>query len=245
MTLAAHWLEEYTNRRLARPADPDWSIPSPLQGPIQALLARSLAHFQLGESGDGEHLFGAARRDPRATAWVPALKQFIAEEKEHARLLAHLVDRLGGRRIRSHWTHTLFRHARRAGGLDLELQVLMCAELIGNAFYRLVRSRCADPVVTDVITRILADEARHLAFHLDNLAERHAGSLPLERQVWGARCQLLLAVGARLAWLDHAPCLRALGYARTDLVGRASRECGEFLGLLDHRYASALPCAET
>jgi hypothetical protein len=129
------WLHYFQQNRLNR-TEPQWELP--LEGDPLALreLARSLSHFQLGESGQGTHLLREARRthadDP---AYQEALLLFIREEQEHARLLQKLVERYYGRLVTRHWTHTLFRTLRRALGVGFEIQVLVIAELIGTAYY--------------------------------------------------------------------------------------------------------------
>src|SRR5204863_136852 len=83
-----------------------------------------------GESGEGNFLFAQARKQaPDDAAYHQALELFVAEEQTHARLLEQLVHYFGGGTIKRHWTHALFRLARRAFGLNFELQVLVIAEL--------------------------------------------------------------------------------------------------------------------
>ncbi len=125
--------------------EPDWQAPVPLTTGLRACLARSLSHFQLGESGGGSHLFGKAGQEDET--YRAALRLFVAEEAEHARLLEGLVIRFGGRVIKRHWTHLLFRAARRALGLNFELQVLLIAELVGTAYYRTLQRRARDPIL--------------------------------------------------------------------------------------------------
>jgi hypothetical protein len=91
------WLQYFEANRRNFIA-PDWPAPSPLPPELRARLARSLAHFQLGESGGGRHLFEkAARQENDDAAYREALELFVAEEGEHARLLQGLVVRFGGR----------------------------------------------------------------------------------------------------------------------------------------------------
>src|SRR5205807_5474865 len=132
-------------------------------------LARSLAHFQLGESGEGATLLTEARRtwaeDPD---YVAALVLFVAEEQEHARLLECLVARFGGALVDRHWTHACFRRLRRALGVGFEIQTLLIAEIIGTAYYRLLRST-GDAVLRQVCELMLRDEVPHLRFHVDRI----------------------------------------------------------------------------
>ena len=113
---SAHWLAYFQQNRLER-WEPDWELPvsSPLA--LTHKVAKSLSHFQLGESGEGSFLLAKARRsyseDPDYCA---ALNLFIKEEQEHARLLARLVRRFEGRLVTRHWPHSLFRLRRRTLG---------------------------------------------------------------------------------------------------------------------------------
>src|SRR5438552_2710060 len=139
-----YWLNYYQQNRTNRP-EPKWNLPSPLAPDVQKALARSLSHFQLGETGGGTYLMDRACRqvsdDP---VYLDALQFFIVEEGEHARLLERLVIRFGGSTIHRHWTHGLFRLIRHALGLRFEIQVLLIAELVGTAYYRLIRARTND-----------------------------------------------------------------------------------------------------
>ncbi len=77
------WLHYYQQNRLNRP-EPHWELPPPPDTAALRELARSLSHFQLGESGEGTYLLRQAQRthagDP---AYCAALALFIQEEQEH------------------------------------------------------------------------------------------------------------------------------------------------------------------
>ena len=165
------WLRYYQNNPDSW-TDPQWHVPCPLDPTTKRALARSLSHFQLGESGEGNFLFAQAKTQaPHDIAYHKALELFIAEEQQHARLLEQLVLRFGGKTIKRHWTHALFRFVRRVFGLNFELQVLVIAELVGTAYYRLLHARSRDPVLEQVCDRILRDEVRHIDFHADWLGD--------------------------------------------------------------------------
>ena len=226
------WLRYFeANRRNF--IEPDHSAPIALPSELRMLLATSLSHFQLGESGGGRHLFAQAARQVREDpAYVGALELFVAEEGEHARLLQLLVARFGGRLISRHWTHLLFRATRRALGLNFEIQVLLIAELIGTAYYRVLQRRVCDPVLDQVCARILADEAQHVAFHLDHLRDIHAELLPAERAAWSLQFQVLFTAALQVAWFDHRTALKATGASREECGATARRECIAFLQAL-------------
>ncbi len=216
---------------------PDWEAPFALTIAQRACLARSLSHFQLGESGGGSHLFAKAGQEDEI--YRAALRLFVAEEAEHARLLEGLVIRFGGRLIKRHWTHLLFRAARRALGLNFEIQVLLIAELVGTAYYRTLARRARDPILDQVCARILTDEARHVAFHLDRLREIHAALLPAERSAWSLQFQLLFTAALLVAWIDHRDALGAICTRRAEFYSEARKECIAFLDSLAARDDAA------
>jgi hypothetical protein len=193
-------------------------------------LAKSLSHFQLGESGGGRFLLRHARRKyPNDPHYCEALAMFIEEEQEHARLLKKMVERYGGRLITRHWTHSLFRGVRQALQTGFAIQMLVTAELIGTAYYRVVEDRTADPVLRHLCEVVLRDEARHVAFHAERLAADQATWLPLERALWVTQFQMLFLAALRVAWLDHGPALRALGARSENFYREARSECVQFL----------------
>ena len=227
------WLRHFEQNRLNR-AEPPWHLPTPLDQPARAILARSLSHFQLGESGEGRFLLEQAQRQaPDDPQYAEALSLFILEEKEHARLLEKLVLRFGGALIRRHWTHALFRCARRALGLNFEIQVLVIAEIVGTAYYRLLGLRTRDPVLEQICALVLRDEAKHIAFHVDWLAGTRARLLPAEWLAWTLQFQVLFAAAAQVAWIDHRDALRLVGTNRREFFGEARAECIRFLRALE------------
>jgi len=223
------WLHYFQQNRLNRP-EPAWD--SPLQGEPTAIcvLARSLSHFQLGESGEGTYLLRHARRtyggDP---SYGEALALFIQEEQEHARLLQKLVERYRGQLVTKHWTHSLFRVLRRALGVGFEIQVLVIAELIGTAYYRLLGNRTSDPVLRHACEIVLRDEAKHVAFHAERFGTDQAAWLPVERALWLVQFQILFLGALQVAWMDHQTALRAVGVRRPEFQQEARRGCVQFL----------------
>jgi hypothetical protein len=187
----------------------------------------------LGETGEGKFLIAQARAQlPDDSAYHEALRLFIAEEGAHARLLERLVQRFGAKTIRRHWTHTLFRLVRRALGFKFEIQLLVTAELVGTAYYRLLQARARDPVLDDTCRLILKDEARHVDFHADWFGDFQSRLLPLEREIWNVQFQLLFTMAAVVAWMDHRSCLKMIGVNNAEFFREARRDCIRFLNQL-------------
>ena len=229
MMNSKQWLAYYQQNRTDR-SEPKWNSPSPLDTGTQKVLARSLSHFQLGETGDGTFLLDrACRKVSDDPTYLDALQLFIAEEGEHARLLERLVLRFGGGTIRRHWTHALFRLVRHGLGFQFEIQVLLIAELVGTAYYRLLRARTRDSVLDDTCALLLRDEARHVEFHAHWLGDVLSRLLPVEASAWRTQFQALFSAAAVVAWIDHREALIASGATRHEFFRQARQECIRFL----------------
>ncbi|MVU83242.1 ferritin-like domain-containing protein [Nocardia sp. ET3-3] len=227
----ARWTAEFEAKATARTrtGDPDWSLGATLP----PALVRSIQRFQVGESGDGANLMSKADAAGDPT-YAAAVRLFIAEEQNHARLLRHLLAAAGHPTISRHWTDAIFVHLRRALGLRLELMVLSVAEVIAVPYYRALRDGTPDPLTTRTAALILADEQRHIPFHTHRLRTACTTTpyplRPLIRAVWWTiLCGALLVV-----LLDHAPALRQLGVTRTEFARAA---CAHFAPVC----ATALP----
>jgi hypothetical protein len=189
----------------------------PLGGRLDRSLIRSIQRFQAGEDGDGTGLIAAAARagDP---VYLAAVRLFVAEEQSHAAQLADVLRYAGAAPIGGHWTDTVFVLVRRAGGLRLELLTLMLAEVVALRYYRALRDGSGDAYVSGVAARILADEQRHVPFHLDRLRQGFAGT-PRAGRVAAAGGWSVLMLGAVLVVaLDHGRALRTLGVTRRRFV---------------------------
>jgi hypothetical protein len=217
------WLDHFRRNRVNR-AEPDWGRATPFPPAVTAPLARSLAHFALGESCEGTTLLAGTRRHwPDDPDYIAAMTLFIAEEREHARLLEHLVIRFGGTLVTTHWTDRCFTMARHVLGLRFEILTVVVAELVGGAYFQLLRST-GDPVVRQVCELMVRDETQHRRFHVDRVVVAQLHWSPLRRALWTAGFQLLLRAALLAAWLDHRPALLAVGISRRLFTAEAKAE---------------------
>ncbi|MEU5595261.1 ferritin-like domain-containing protein [Streptomyces sp. NPDC020298] len=204
--------EEEDRRRRAEP-DPHWAQGASLHRAVWASIQR----FQVGEDGDGANLIAKAEEagDPD---YAHAVKLFVAEEQNHARLLARLLTAGGMPTLAGHWSDRAFVRLRRMMGLRTELLVLMIAEVVALRYYRALRDGAADPLTSDVAGHILADEQRHVPFHCARLhASFRELPRPLRRPVT-AGWQLLLYAVCLVVAADHGAALRELGLGRLRFV---------------------------
>ncbi len=200
-------------RRRGRPL-PDPFAEEPELAMLPPSVARSLAVFQLGESGGGTIVEQARRSRLAATkgGYADAMALFVEEEHYHAELLACGVRMLGGRLLRENWTAKLFVFGRRLLGLRLKVTVLLVAEVVGICYYHLLASKLPPCRLRALLDDIVADELTHLDFHCSFLRTQTA-SRPrrmLFRLVW--RCLTTLA--ASVVLLDHRRTLADLGISR-------------------------------
>lgn len=169
-------------------------------------LGRSLATFQLGESGDGVHPGEAAERAGASEPYRHALAAFVCEEQEHARLLAMVLGAIDYPLRDSHWADRAFVVIRRAKSLRTEVLTLLVAELVALTYYRVLAERFA--VFAPIFEAIHADEVRHVDFHAETLPQ-HLDRWPTPvragvRVAWNA---LVLGAAVVVA-VDHRRALR-------------------------------------
>ena len=227
-TDSSAWLTYFERNRLNRP-EPDWNRPTPFPPTVTTKLARSLAHFALGESCEGTTLLaGTRRRWPDDPDFVAAMALFVAEEREHARLLEHLVLRFGGTLVTKHWTDRCFTMARHILGVGFEIQAVVVAEIVGGAYFWLLRST-GDPVLREVCELMVRDETQHRRFHVDHVAAAQLRWSRLRRALWTAQFQLMLRAALLAAWADHRPALRAVGVSRRLFLAAGRAEARDWL----------------
>ncbi|MFI6514439.1 ferritin-like domain-containing protein [Spirillospora sp. NPDC050679] len=179
---------------------------------MEPAILRSLQKFQAGESGDGANLIRkAGGGDYGATA-----RLFVAEELNHARMLALLLEAAGAPTIDGHWSDAVFVRLRRALGLRTELAVLLIAEVIALVYYRALRDGSRDALTRDVAARVLADERRHVPFHRHRI-----GRMP---GVLARGWRLAVSAVAVVVAVDHGGALRALGISRRRFVAEVVDE---------------------
>jgi hypothetical protein len=201
-----------------------------LDAPTRKRFAHSLQRFELGESGDGEHLLAkaASAGDP---TYERALALLVAEEQRHSRLFGRALRHLGGTPLQRHWSDTAFSLLRRACGLRTELGLFLVAESVATGYFATLAVAGPDPVVRAVARRVEQDERDHLRFQVDGLARACAGR---GRLVRGAARFALLTVGAGAAVvlaLDHRGALRACGRRPSEFALSAVRFLGQQLDL--------------
>ncbi len=205
-----------------------------------AALGPSLATFQIGESGSGEHLMAAADAADVDADHRRALELFVVEEQEHARLLGLILDALDRPRRRSHWSDRVFVLIRRSRSLRAEVLTLLVAEVIALRYYAALRDRNLHPALTEVFARIHADEVRHVAFHGDTLPAHLNRFGPVGRRLARLAWNTVVGGAALVVALDHGAALRLAGVGRVRFVV----DVWAIRGALDRRLFRSGPTPE-
>jgi hypothetical protein len=176
-----------------------------------ALLARSLAVFQLGESKGGRLATEIDAIPGLDADYRAAIKLFIDEEQRHGQLLALCVGGLGGKLLTTTWTESLFVVARRLLGVRFKLVVLLAAETVGLAFYRGLITRLPAGALRACLAEICDDEVHHLRFHGDAFRGDR-----MFRVAWYP----IVTAASAVVLVDHRRTHRALGIPLAESVRR-------------------------
>jgi len=190
-------------------------IPNVLTVTEHRLIAPSIATFQLGEQSPGTHLLRAAyafahEHDSPEVARVMEL--LLREEQQHAALLRAFMACHGIPLRDRHWTDRIFRRIRRAGDLEFALGVLLCAELIGNVYYRALEVATGCQRLRLLCRMLVADELAHVGFESDLLlAIRARRAAPVRIAVDMAQRAFFFCT-ATVVWTTHRAVLKQAGY---------------------------------
>lgn len=216
---ADYWLNYFKeNARQRLPIN--WERGITAEQHLREPLIRSLQRFQVGEQGDGKHLRGAAAKT-QDLAYQAAIDLFIQEEQEHSRLLARVIQGLGGNLLQHHWSDTCFVFLRRLLGLHLELLVLLVAEVIAQVYYKVLHDGTTDATLRDVCAQILHDEHGHVAFHCTYLRQFFARHSALVRWLIFQSWHLFFKLVCLIVIYDHRTVFHAIGVT----PGRCWRDC--------------------
>lgn len=187
---------------------------------LPASLAKSLAIFQLGESGGGTIIEQArqSRIDDIDSNYANAIQLFVDEEHRHAEILAICIRNLGGNLIRRNWTSSLFVFARRLFGLRLKVLVLLAAEVVGICYYHLLAARLPPSRLKSLLAQLVNDERAHLHFHADFLRTQTQSAW--RRVVFVCAWRMTMLAAALVVLIDHRGALRDLHLRNATVLRR-------------------------
>jgi hypothetical protein len=220
----------YFELNAARPLPPVAGAAIGLPAAWRAPIARSLARFQIGETGEGRIVAQVARAsfDGIDDDYREAVRLFVREEGRHARILAGLVRVMGGALVARSTNERLFTYARRLFGTRAKLVVLLVAEIVGIAFYGALARRLPDGTLKGALEDILYDEDAHLRFHCAFF--RGQIRPPFDAIGRAALCRVLgalTAIAFAAMLREHGRTFRVLGVPVATVRGAAARVLAE------------------
>jgi len=217
-----HWAKLFAGRRNADlPAleqDCDYSA-------LPDSLAKSLAIFQLGESGGGTIVQQAwpSTLPGVDEYYAAAMALFVEEEHRHANVLAVCVRLLGGTLIRSNWTARLFVFGRRLIGLRLKVLVLLAAEVIGLCYYHLLAVNLPPSALRSRLLEIVEDERLHLYFHCTFL--RSQARKPWQKRVFVCVWRTVMLAASVAVIIDHRRAIQDMNIGVQKIMARWKNYC--------------------
>ncbi|MGF1655905.1 MAG: ferritin-like domain-containing protein [Verrucomicrobiales bacterium] len=224
------------------------SLPCSLGDSEKAALARSLAIFQLGESGSGTRLkrYIERTRLQALPGYAKAINAFVVEEQSHAALLLRLISYLEHPPLEKQWTNSVFRTIRNLVNLEFNIQVLLTAELIAEVYFGALAMHTTDPAIRTVARKILRDEMGHLQFQREFLITRLGHLKPWQKTLWTTQFRSVhLATAVVVTW-DHRQALRVLGWTPWRFVRRTQQAREAFLKRLwSTKQTHRLPSKES
>src|SRR5688572_18203670 len=204
----SRWLAHFEKNR-RRPLPPISDLP--IDGAVKKRVARSLAVFQRGETGEGrisKEIY-EVELDGIDDDYRRSLGLFVAEEGRHARILGEAVRALGGEVLSDTWTDRLFVRGRRLAGIRMKLLVLCVAEVVGIVFYAMIAAALSESRLRAALEQIVGDEEHHLRFHADFF--RTQVTTPFRALLFRVLWWLVGIAACWVVLIDHRRTLRSLG----------------------------------
>ena len=190
-------------------------IPNQLTAAERRLIAPSIATFQLGEQSSGSNLLRAAyyfAQEQDAPELGRIVELLIKEEQQHAALLRAFMAGHGIPTAGHHWTDAVFRRLRQGAELELTLNVLISAELIGNVYYRALEVATGCQRLRLLCRMLVADELAHVGFESDLLLALRGGKAAPVRVARDLLHRTFFLGTAMVVWATHSRVLRKAGY---------------------------------
>ena len=179
-------------------------------------IANSIQQFQLGEGAEGRRLLKRGEDWARSAddrGFVTALSLFIREEQRHSNMLLEFMRRERIPALPRHWLDEIFRHIRVLLGLELELRVLVTAEVIAVPYYRALGRATKSDLLRAISSVILADEAGHLQFQKSMLTRIGARRDPGLRCLLTQLHRVFLVGTCSVVWMEHRSVFKAAKYS--------------------------------
>ncbi|GAA4929603.1 ferritin-like domain-containing protein [Mucilaginibacter defluvii] len=175
----------------------------------------SLQAWQLGETSEGKQLIAAATRYADKTndpAYLEAIKLFIKEEQKHGNNLGKYLDVLDLPRIKHNWGDSLFRFARHLNtSMEMWTLAVITVESTAQIFYQALKNATNCPLLKEICTDILIDEAYHITFQTERLDMIFANKSTFSKAWRPIAYKVFYYATIITVWMAHRKLFRAGG----------------------------------
>jgi len=171
MHTSLYWLQYFSHNLTVKRID--WNTSPQLTKQEREIILKPLQAWQLGETSDGKLLLQATAKyaaTVRDEHNYPAMQLFIKEEQKHGSNMGRYLDMIGEKRIKKNWADTAFRKVR-GFNTSMEFWTMAVITIEGGAqiFYQSLKDATNCPLLKQICTDILIDEARHIEFQQERL----------------------------------------------------------------------------
>lgn len=218
----AHFEQNLQKKRI------DWNLSPEITEDELNRIRYGLRAWQKGETSDGHNLRTAAFRyaakinDPM---YYRAICLFIKEEQKHGANLGRYIDMIGEKRLKFDWGDYLFRKIR---GLNRNMEIwtltVITVELAAQVFYRALKHATYCPLLRQICSDILIDEAYHIRFQQERLLAINNRRSFMGRHAMEIVYYLFASVVARVIWAAHARAFKAGNVKRSQFIRRMTQK---------------------
>lgn len=181
MHTTLYWLQYYSHNLTQKRID--WSLRPQLTERERKIILKPLQAWQLGETSEGTLLLQATAKYAAIEGdefYYPVMQLFIKEEQKHGNNLGRYLDIIGEKRLKKNWADSVFRKVRNFNtSMQLWTMTVITVESAAQIFYQSLKDVTGCPLLKQICTDILIDEARHIEFQLERfiIMYNHKGRL--------------------------------------------------------------------
>jgi hypothetical protein len=205
-----YW-KEYFESNHAHFRNINWEEPNSLTDDEKSIITKSIQQFQEGENSEGKHLFQFAKT-LNDMEYLSAIRLFIKEEQNHARVLGRFMDKYGIEKAKGHWVDGAFRWLRKLLGLENSIIVLVTAEIISKVYYDALSNATGSGLLQKICSQVLQDEDQHIAFQCHTLSILYEKKNFFSRFISRSWHVFLMIGTIFVVWWYHQRVLRKGGY---------------------------------
>ncbi len=230
MKSSRDWIEHFQDNLTLQRIN--WQQEARITPREKATILYGLKAWQKGETSDGSHLRKAAARfaekhqDP---AYLKAIELFIQEEQKHGANLGRYIDLIGEKRLQFDWGDFLFRKIRYFNtNMEVWTVTVIIVESAAQLFYQALKNATNCPLLREICTDILIDEAHHIRFQKERLIQILAQRNFLRFHLSLVAYFIFFRLTTFAIWFAHHKSFEAGGIKRS-----------KFFGLMKHKILRA------